>query len=189
MERKEFLKQAAGFGLCSCTVAALFAAVDSRATEEAKPEAAPAAPPEDWKPGFMRQRFADLLGEIEKQVAPEHLSSALGKVGAGCADASGIIGPFAGNPEGFIAEIRKRWGAEVNYDAAGGVVALSFPGTECACPLVRKGVTPVSMCQCSLGWQKHAWSVVFGKPVEPKLLGSILRGGEHCSFEIRVVRA
>lgn len=54
---------------------------------------------------------------------------------------------------------------------------------------MRKGVTPPAMCQCSLGWQKHAWGVVFGRPVETELKESLLRGGEKCAFRIHVSAA
>jgi len=53
-------------------------------------------------------------------------------------------------------------------------------------PIVCKGLTPPSVCECSLGWQKQAFSAVFGSPVEVEIKEPFLRGNPRCSFGIRV---
>lgn len=182
MERKEFIKHACGFGLCACVVASAFAPATVLAEEKKEP----ATPPEDWRIGFAQQRYAKLLAALGTRVEPAVLSSALQEVGRFCARSSNLVEDYAGNPEGFLTQIRERWKAETSYDAPRGTVALAFPPMpECPCALVRKDVTPPTVCECSRGWQKHAFEVVFGRPVEVELKGSLLRGDAQCSFAIR----
>jgi hypothetical protein len=186
MERKEFLKNACGFGLCACVAAAAFAPGVALAEDKMPATDKPAAPPEDWRIGFAQQRYAKLLAALGPRVEPAVLSSALQEVGRFCARSSNLVDAYAGNPEGFLNNLRARWKADATYDAEHGTVALAFPAmAECPCALVRKGVTPPSVCECSLGWQKHAFEVVFARPVEVELKGSLLRGDSQCSFAIR----
>lgn len=185
MERKEFLKQACAYGLCSCAVASLFASASPLQAEEAMPEMKPDQPKPDWRIGFMQERYAKLLAALEKHVDGAGLDAALTEVGQYCASTSDMITANAGKPEAFLTTIREKWHAEASYDAATGVVALAFPAMkECPCAFVRTGVTPARVCQCSVGWQKRAFGVVFGRPVEVELKGSLLRGDPRCSFEI-----
>jgi hypothetical protein len=186
MERKEFLKQACALGLCSCTVASLFASAVVQAADEPKPAPKPEAKPEDWRIGFAQQRYAKLLSVLAAKVDEPTLNAALQEVGRFCGSTVKFVVPYAGNPEGFLAEIRKQWPVTVDYDAVKGVVSLAFPATgECPCALVRKGVTPAVVCQCSLGWQKQVFGIVFGRPVEVELKESLLRGDPRCAFVIR----
>jgi hypothetical protein len=42
-------------------------------------------------------------------------------------------------------------------------------------------------CQCSVEFNKQFFQAAFGRPVQVKLMQSILEGGDCCEFEIRVV--
>ncbi|ACB76441.1 hypothetical protein [Opitutus terrae] len=187
MKRKEFLQQACTYGLCSCAVASLFAPAAKLFAEEAKPEGMPEKPKEDWRIGFMQERYAKLLASLEKRADSAALDAALEDVGQYCASTTDMVKAHAGDPDGFLATIREKWHADATQDKATGVVALAFPAMkECPCALVRAGLTSARVCQCSVGWQKKAFGVVFGRPVEVALKGSLLRGDPRCSFEIRV---
>ena len=54
------------------------------------------------------------------------------------------------------------------------------------CPNVNIDITTKSYCDCSLGWQKYMFEIVFGKPVEVRHIETILRGGKTCRFEIKI---
>lgn len=186
MERKEFLKQACAVGLCSCAVASLFASAATLRADEPKPETSPEKPKDDWRIGFMQERYAKLLAALEKRVDTPALDTALEDVGQFCASSFGMAAPFAGDPEGLLAKMRQEWHADASYDEPAGVVKLAFPAAkECPCALVRMGMTSARACQCSIGWQKQTFGVAFGRPVEVRLTGSLLHGQERCSFEIR----
>jgi hypothetical protein len=186
MERKEFLKNACSFGLCACVAAAAFAPSAALAEDQKPATDKPAPPPDDWRIGFAQQRYAKLLAALGSRVEPAVLSSALQEVGRFCARSSNTGDAYAGNPEGLLNYFREHWKADTSYDAEHGTVSLAFPAmAECPCALVRKGVTPPTVCECSLGFQKHAFGVVFGRPVEAEVKTSLLRGDAQCSFAIR----
>ncbi len=136
---------------------------------------------------FAQDRYAKLLTALGARVPAEALNGALEEVGDFCASNSKVVTPFAGKPEEFLATMREKWHADVTHDAAAGVVTVAFPPMKaCPCGLVRTGVTPATVCQCSIGWQRRAFSAVFGRPVRVELKQSLLRGADRCSFEIRM---
>ena len=58
--------------------------------------------------------------------------------------------------------------------------------TRCYCPLRRSGLVVSSkLCDCTLGWAKEVYGIVWGKPVEVKLLKSIGWGDEYCKISIK----
>ncbi len=190
MQRREFLKHACGAGLCGCAIAALFTPHSALATDESKPTPKPeaATPPEDPRSRFAQERYAKLLNALSTRVDAAALSGALAEVGGYCASEFKPVTTFAGKPDEFLKFIREKWHGDAEYDAAHGLVTIAFPPMpECPCALARKGVTPGTMCECSLGWQKHVFGIVFGRPVDVKLKGSLLRGAQRCSFEVRLV--
>jgi hypothetical protein len=62
----------------------------------------------------------------------------------------------------------------------------------CHCPWAREslrdGETPVSakFCQCSAGFHKKSWEVIFGKPLQADVLESVLKGDSRCRFAIHL---
>lgn len=188
MERREFI-QSCGVGLCSCAVASLFASAASAATERPTPSTTPppTPPPEDRRIRFAQDRYAKLLDALAVRLDPATLSAAIEEVGSFCAGSSTMVTTFAGKPDDFLATIREKWHADARYDAASDTVALAFaPMKECPCGLVKAGVTPATMCQCSIGWQRRAFETVFQRQATVALKGSMLRGNDRCSFEIKL---
>lgn len=62
----------------------------------------------------------------------------------------------------------------------------------CHCPwaresLIRDDITvPESFCNCSAGFHKKKWEVIFGQPLKTEVLESILKGDERCRFAIHL---
>ena len=62
----------------------------------------------------------------------------------------------------------------------------------CHCQLVRTAIRdgnpkiPSVFCYCSGGYEKLPYDVIFGEPVEIKLLESALKGDMRCRFAIRI---
>ena len=181
MERRDFLKSACAAGLCSCAVATLIAG-DGTPTETA-PAATP--PPEDWRVGFAKQRYAKLVSVAAAKTDPATFAAIIGEIGAFCGG-TGFAGQFAGNLDGFLAEVQKRWRAQVEHDREGGVVRLAFapPGNDCACPLMSKATVPPAACACSVGSIRQIFTLVMQRPVRCELKESVLQGGARCAFEI-----
>jgi hypothetical protein len=58
---------------------------------------------------------------------------------------------------------------------------------RCYCGSVSKSAEKFSptYCYCSCGWYRELFETLTGKPVEVKLLSSIVQGDECCRFQIR----
>lgn len=62
----------------------------------------------------------------------------------------------------------------------------------CHCPWaresLRRGEEPVSarFCQCSAGFHKKPWEVIFGRPLQADVLESVLQGDLRCRFAIHL---
>jgi predicted hydrocarbon binding protein len=94
---------------------------------------------------------------------------------------------YKGNIEGFLNDIRTQWVEKAEYDAAKGTIRIVDKSTTCTCPLVKKGLTPPSFCDCTLGWQEEVYSAVTGRPVEASVEESLLRGGDRCVFRMQIL--
>ncbi len=180
MQRRQFLKNAGAAGLCSCFVARAVAG-DTTTTDIA------AAPKEDWRINFAKQRYSKLLTLIGARVDEKTFREIVEDVGRFCSE-SGFSKKFTGRLEAYLAEMEKRWGAKTAYDATTQVVQVSFsPQTkDCACPLMGKGLVPATACQCSVGSMRRSFSTVIGHDVSVELKESVLQGGQNCSFAIHV---
>jgi predicted hydrocarbon binding protein len=178
MKRDEFLKTACALGVCSCAAPGLLAR-GFRPADLAPDEADELKEKMD----FVSRRMAGLVAALDKPTRLRVLEA----MGRDCArDSTALTNKFRGNPKGFLEEIKKRWVRETEYDEAAGVIHVIDRSKSCTCPFVKPGLTPPEFCECTLGWQKEAYSAVLGKPVEVELVESILRGGSHCEFRIRV---
>lgn len=189
MNRKDFLTKACSAGFCSCTVAAMFSStLNAESAEASKAEKNAEPPKEDWRIGFAQERYAVLLKALEQEGGAPALEKALHQVGGYCASKSEMLKANEGKPLEYMEAMRRSWNAKVDYDEKQGLVRISF-ATEgtCPCPLVKTGLTPSSVCQCSVGMQQRAMSTVFKRPVKVELKESLLRGSNKCSFEVRLV--
>ena len=180
MQRRDFLKNACAAGLCSCAVARVLAADDSA-------PAAPTPPPEDWRINFAKQRYGKLVSTVAEKVDPATFRAIIEEVGQFCGG-TGFAAKFAGDLDGFLAEVRKRWGATVEHQKETGVVRLTFGGAggDCHCPLMSKSTVPPAACACSVGSIRQMFTVVTQRAVGCELKESALQGGARCAFEIRL---
>jgi len=184
MERKEFLKSACRFGVCSCTGMALLSGQSilaaSAQSEQEKP---------DWRFGFMQKRFATLLEIINSSVDEETKSQMIEQLGRACAkenEASYL--KFKGNVQDYLKTVEKEWAEKTLFDESAKCITLiSKKNGSCFCPLVDPTGTPKSFCNCSLGYHKETFEAILGQLVEARVVESVLRGGERCCFEIRYV--
>ncbi|HBF35650.1 TPA: hypothetical protein DDW35_13895, partial [Candidatus Sumerlaeota bacterium] len=87
---------------------------------------------------------------------------------------------------GFLEQAKREWVEKAEYDEKNKVITIVDRATTCNCPAVQKTAMPGAYCQCSLGWQKYAYSTIVGKPVDVVVVESILRGGKRCAFKITI---
>ena len=147
----------------------------------------PTPPPEDWRINFAKQRYGKLVSTVAEKVDPATFRAIIEEVGQFCGG-SGFAAKFAGDLDGFLAEVRKRWGATVEHQKETGVVRLTFGGAggDCHCPLMSKSTVPPAACACSVGSIRQMFTVVTQRAVGCELKESALQGGARCAFEIRL---
>ncbi|MBN1810931.1 MAG: hypothetical protein JXA14_03760 [Anaerolineae bacterium] len=141
----------------------------------------------EWKLDFAQRRFAKFIGILESTLDEATSQDVIERLGCECSAMIGFIREHKGDVEGYFEEIRQRWGEEAEFDREKGIIRVVTPERECVCTLVHSGLTPESMCQCSLGWQRQTYETTLGRPVEVELKESALRGSKRCAFEIRLV--
>ncbi len=62
----------------------------------------------------------------------------------------------------------------------------------CHCPWARESLirenmnVPAAFCNCSAGFHKKKWEVIFGQPLHTEVVESILMGDERCRFAIHL---
>ena len=178
MQRRAFLKTACVSGLCSCTVASLLAGDEAAATTT--------PPPEDWRINFAKQRYGKLVSIVATKVDAKTFAEILEEVGRFCSS-QGFAGKFAGNLDGYLSEMQKRWGAQTDYDKERGIVRVAFQTSgDCGCPLMSKATVPAAACSCSVGAIAQSFTVVSGRVARCELKESMLQGGARCAFEIHL---
>ncbi|MFH1195049.1 MAG: hypothetical protein V1720_05020 [bacterium] len=184
MERKEFLKAACTFGICSCAGMSMlssgniFAAGSSNAEGET-----------DWRIGFMQKRFANLIKILDNVSDPVEKKKILEDMGRGCANESkDQYTKFIGNPEGMLEVIKSEWAENTEYDKEKNRVRIIGKKMEsCFCPFVDSSLMPKEFCNCSMGYNKQMFETIFEKNVNVSIEESKLYGGERCSFIIDVI--
>jgi predicted ArsR family transcriptional regulator len=168
--------------MCSCAAAALF----SRGSEAAQANDAEV----DRTKATLdaaRVRFAKLIGVLNENLDAETRKNVLQALGRECArQYSGLLSQHKNDLKGFLETGRKQWMERADLDEKAGTLRVVDKLRTCSCPLVKVGETPGEFCDCTLGWQKEAYSAIVGHPVQAELEESILRGGSRCIFRIRI---
>jgi predicted ArsR family transcriptional regulator len=189
INRKEFLKSCTA-ALCGSGVCFAMKESAARAAEDQPGDcnAKESSEVRD-RADAARLRFSMLIEIIEARLPEDERKRTLRALGAKCADTyrASLIDRYKGDIEGFLAEGRRNWMAEATCDKAEGTIRIVDKGSSCSCPLVKVGVTPPSFCDCTLGWQEEAYSVILGCRVMAELEQSILRGGKRCVYRIKVL--
>ncbi len=180
MDRKEFLKSACGLGVCGCALGLLGGPTPVNAAE---------ASAEEQRLAFVRYQLAKLLGFMASDAPADACAGILEKTGRECAKLGQLGAKFKGDPDGYLAAIKKLWGTDSSWDKQTGVLTVAVAEGECGCPLVDKRRTPSVWCNCSVGYQKENFDAVFGKPVQARLKESKLSGAKRCVFEVALSQA
>jgi predicted hydrocarbon binding protein len=195
MRRKEFLRCCTG--VCSCGALGWLASQSmgaeavAPASQATHPAPTPTPDPEleslRWKLGAVQTRFARLIGILDHNVDEPVRRKILQELGAECARSfASVYEPYRGRLREFLAQVETQWVEKAEYDEAAGVIRIIDRSRECTCPFVKMGETPGDFCDCSLGWQKLAYSTILGRPVEVEVEESLLRGGKRCVLRISV---
>jgi predicted hydrocarbon binding protein len=184
MNRKDFFKGICKYGLCSCAV---FAVVSNEKAFASSDDEDQEVKTLKWKLEFINKRFAKLLDIMDVSIDDAKKREMLEKLGRECAkEYDDNVIKFRGDVEGFLEDVMRKWVERAEYDKDKGLIQIYDKKREaCFCPFIERSlVSSDTMCHCSVGWQKHIYETLTGKKVEVEVTGSILKGGEQCSFNI-----
>jgi len=191
MNRKEFVKNCA-VTACATGLCCAIQTAEAGAAEETNKACDPKELGNTAKRADdARLRFSKLIEIMESRLPEQERKQFLHALGAKCADTyrAALLDRYKGDIRGFLEEGRRNWMAQADYDEAHGTIRIVDRGPGCTCPLVKEGTTPGSFCDCTLGWQEEAYSLILGKPVKAELEESILRGGKKCIYRIKVIES
>lgn len=185
MKRREFLKTAGVCGFCSCAGMALLA--QEEASEDSDD---PKIKKLKGQLDFARRRYANLVVILGANLKPETRDKILEDLGRECAkEYKAMFEEYKNDLQGFLNAVQGQWAERTEYDEKKGTIRIvGQKADECYCPLVKKGVTPIEACSCSVGWQKEGYKMITGKEVDAKVEESVLRGGDRCSFAVEMPR-
>jgi hypothetical protein len=173
MKRKEFVALAVGLSAGCCGGAVALAQGNDTEIPEVREL--------KRKIDFMQKRMARLIRALDANTRQKVLET----MGRECAkEFSYLTERFKGKPDEFLKEAHNQWVEKATYDRAAGTIRVVDRSTSCSCAFVKPGLTPSDFCACSLGWQKEAYSTIFGEPVDAEIEASILRGAKQCAFKI-----
>ena len=176
MDRKEFLKNVCGLGVCGC-VLNLPVAMDSLHGEDAAI---------DQRLVFARHQLSKMVGFMAADTTSNAAVGILQKTGRECAKLGTLHANFKNDPEGYFAAAKKSWGTDFAWDKDSNRITVAVAEGQCGCPLVDAKRTPVLWCNCSVGYQMETFETIFGKRIHASLKESKLNGGKRCIFEIRL---
>jgi hypothetical protein len=175
VNRKEFLKNACGLGVCGCVLSLLDPAEALASVQTQVP---------DQRLAFARYQVAKMVGFMAADPTAPACAQILQNTGRECAKLGGLGAKFKGDPEGYFATARKNWGTEFAWDKEKGIISVVVAEGECSCPLVDNKRTLPFFCNCSVGYQRESFENVFGRPVKATLKESKLGGSKRCVFEV-----
>jgi predicted hydrocarbon binding protein len=180
MDRKDFFKKACQIGICSCAGPMLFSE-NSTFTSTAQDN-----PKEDWRIGFMQNRFAfffDILGKTTDQATLDKLVEQFGRYCAKENEAE--FAEYVGKIDKYFEYVKTKWVEKAEFDRVKNEIRITDKKREsCFCPLINSKIMSKDFCNCSKGYLKQTYETIIGKPVEVEILTSLLRGADYCSFKI-----
>ena len=141
---------------------------------------------------FASEWIANLLTVLDDGLAEETRASLL----RGCAAAhyakanmDAVVSLYTGNLAGFLQLLSEKWQWKIVYDQATQTITADENKPDCVCPLVQKapGKVSATLCHCSEGFAEKMFSAVIEKPVEARVIRSILRGDQSCVYSIQVL--
>ena len=135
---------------------------------------------------FIEAMLGSICENIDEDAAADIISGCCG-VHYAALDMDDTIGKYKGDIEGLISHMEREWDWKIAYDKAQGIIEINENKPFCVCPLVQNGgVKNPILCHCSEGFAKKMFELAAQKPVEAKVMASVLMGDESCIYRIQL---
>ena len=140
---------------------------------------------DDWRIGFIQERMASLINDMENELDQTTMASLLETMGRQCAKwNTEKCNRYKGDLNGYLKEIEGSL-EKIEHDKDNGIIKIiGKKNKSCFCPFVDKSKMTKEFCNCTKGWQKETYEAIIGKPIEVKIDTSVLSGDEGCGFTI-----
>ena len=181
MDRKTFLKSLVVLG-AAVPCSRIGAGANNGACEDAKCMA---------DAGAVRQFLSDFLRTEEKNLDRATLVKLMQQRGRACCRTlkfrQDLIAQSAGSLDKLV-ELMGKIVGPANCTRSGNTITLVYPVSKCVCTAnpERSPSADDPYCECSAENNRTLFETVAGRPVSAKVLTSPRRGGEHCTFEIKL---
>ena len=133
----------------------------------------------------------DLMGRLEDQVGKAVAAEIMEACGRRCIGSSVLekarrVKQDAHDLDDLLDRLNQAHLGGGKLKREGKVIHASYE--RCYCGSVKQTQEPFSAvyCHCSCGWYKELFETILEKPVEVKLIESIIQGAQTCRFEIRL---
>lgn len=87
-------------------------------------------------------------------------------------------------PDALFNAFKKTYYDSDKFNKSGNEITLILEA--CTCPMVKNGVKDSYLCNCTVGYSKKLFEILFEKEVEVELDQSILRGDAICKQRITI---
>jgi hypothetical protein len=141
--------------------------------------------------GAVRQFLSDFLRDEEKNLDRATVIKLMKQRGRACCRnlkfRQDLIAQSAGSVDKLV-ELMGKIVGPANCTRSSDTIRLVYPVSKCVCGWSpeRAPMPDDPYCECSAENNRTLFETVAGRPVSAKVLTSPRRGGEHCTFEIRL---
>lgn len=184
MDRKGFIKNACGLGICSCIGISLFTDKKlSAAVIQNADKKTPLVPIEI-------KQIQNVLSYIDSSMDESVKKNIFEKLGAEHIADDGFKNWINNNKKklkGFFDRInanKDTYWEKIEYDPeASSIKIIGKPVDRCACPYAKPETPPLSLCYyCCVGFQKAMFEMLLERPItKVQIDESYLLGGNRCS--------
>jgi len=180
--RRDFFKKACISGACLCGFNAMLESKTSNIPNIFNNET-------DKKETMHLKWITELLENLDKHLTESQLRQIVKTASVSHyqhLDMENILAPFKGDMNRFIEFIEKEWGWKVSYENDKQVVMADENKSYCVCPLLKndKERKYPALCYCSEGFAERMFSMIYGSPVNARVISSIQRGDSKCVYRI-----
>lgn len=182
MDRKTFLKSLVVLG-AAVPCGRIAAATNDGRCEDSKCTA---------DAGAVRQFLSDFLRDEEKNLDRATLVKLMQQRGRACCKnlkfRQDLISQSGGNVDKLV-ELMGKIVGPANCTRSGSTIMLVYPVSKCVCTANpdRPPSADDPYCECSAENNRTLFETVAGTHVSAKVLTSPRRGGEHCTFELKLI--
>lgn len=146
---------------------------------------------DDFSIGWTMKLINSLEDKCDAHTCRKLMNSC-GEFHYDCKNMDEQLKKFENDLEGFIGFVNREWNWIVDYDPVRQVVTVNENEPDCVCPVVLRARAAgqrinTQICHCSEGYVKKLFSKVLGRPVQSRVVQSVLKGDRSCVYQVTLL--